>query len=196
MSLFTTLRVALVTAALSVPAFGQVQAFGGDAPRMAATRMLFDAQFNALGMACIQYGAPPWKAEYDSKLESLKGQSLRLGKDFWTTLNTSCPLTIGGVQVAAGNYYLGLKCDAEGKFSLLVLDAATANKEKWAPFNTAPWKPAYTCPLTHTAIETEAAALKMSLTGDGKEPTAMTFTLQWGKHQLAAPVKAEIAAAK
>ncbi|MBM4015002.1 MAG: DUF2911 domain-containing protein [Planctomycetes bacterium] len=194
MSVLSLVRTALVTAALAVPAFGQVQAFGGDAPRAAATRMLFGPNFTPQGMLCIQYGAPGWKAEYDAQFDQIKGQNLRLGKDFWTTFNTSCALTIGGVEVAAGAYYLGLKCDAEGKFSLLLLDAKTADAGKQAPWTGATWTPAYTCPLTKTATETEAAVMKMSLAGNGQVAHEMTFTLNWGKHQLAAPIVAKIAA--
>jgi hypothetical protein len=189
----STLRTLFVAAALAAPSFGQVQAFGGDAPRAAATRMLFGPNFSPQGMLCIQYGAPAWKAEYDSQLDKIKGQNLRLGKDFWTTFNSSCALTIGGVDVAAGAYYLGLKCDAEGKWSLLLLDAAKADAAKQAPWTGATWQPAYTCPLTKTATEAEAATMKMSLSGNGQTAIEMNFTLNWGKHQLAAPITAKIA---
>ncbi len=194
MSLISSLRTVLVAAALAAPAFGQVQAFGGDAPRAAATRMLFGQNFTPHGMLCIQYGAPAWKAEYDTQFEKIKGQNLRLGKDFWTTFNSSCALSIGGVEVAAGAYYVGLKCDAEGKFSLLLLDVKSADDAKQAPWTGATWKPAYTCPLTKSVTETEAAVMKMSLAGNGQAATEMTFTLNWGKHQLAAPIVAKIAA--
>src|SRR5262245_56274783 len=105
---------ALAVAALALPASQsqQLQAFGGNSPRMAATRLCFDQQLR--GMICVQYGQPTWKAEYDGMLEKLKGKQLRLGKDFWTTFNTTVALDVGGTAVPAGAYYLGLTCGADG----------------------------------------------------------------------------------
>src|SRR6185436_12892626 len=88
MLLTSAFRAAIVVAALVLPA-QELQVFGGTAPRMAATRLFFGPQFSLKGMVCVQYGQPTWKPEYDAKLESLKGKNLRLGKDFWTTFNTS-----------------------------------------------------------------------------------------------------------
>lgn len=196
MSLLSTIRIAFLAAALATPAFSQVHAFGGDAPRMAATRILVSGQnFTPVGMVCVQYGQPTWSAAHQAELDSAKGKQFRLGKDYWTTLNTSCALTIGGVKVAAGSYYLGLKADAEGAFHLLVISSATADAKKWAPWTDAEWKADFTCPLARTAIETEAAVMKMSLVGKAEAPAEMTFSIQWGKHQLAAPVVAELSAA-
>ena len=197
MSLLSTIRIAFLAAAIATPAFSQVQAFGGDAPRMAATRMLLASpNFAPVGLVCIQYGQPAWSAEHQAKLDAMKGENARLGKDYWTTLNTSCALTIGGTKVAAGSYYLGLKVDAEGAFHLLVISSATADAKKWAPWSGAELKADFTCPLTRTATATEAALLKISLGEVKKEaPAEMTFSIQWGKHQLAAPVVAELPAA-
>jgi DUF2911 family protein len=43
-----------------------------------------------------------------------KGKTWRLGKDFWTVLDTNVPLKIAGKEVAAGTYYLGLFRSADG----------------------------------------------------------------------------------
>ncbi len=191
MSFTNLFRIAFLAAALAVPAQAQVKAFGGTAPRAAATRIFFTD--HCVGMVCVQHGTPEWKAEYDGMLGTLKGKSLRLGKDFWTTLNTSVELTIGETTVAAGSYYLGLKCDAEGNFHLLVMKQDTADKAGWVPFMEDAWKADYTLAMKHTTGEKSADKMTMELNVDPKDPASMTFQISWGKHVLAMPVKAHLA---
>lgn len=196
MSFLASLRVAFVAVVALVPASAQdqqVKVFGGNAPRMAATKILFGP--SGAGLICVQYGQPLWKAEFDTQLESMKGHNIRLGKDFWTTLNTSVGLTIGGTKVPAGSYYLGLKNDAEGKLHLAVLDAATADKAGVGPWAGDEWKVAYTCPFEKKAGEKQVDALTIDLAHDANAPTKMTLSIAWGKHLLSAPVEVQYGAA-
>src|SRR5262249_9103176 len=115
MLLTSTLRAAVAGSAIVLAAFAppspqtqqahqapqgqqgqQIQAFGGTAPRMAATRLFFAPQFQLKGMVCAQYGQPAWKAEYDGMLDKLKGKQLRLGEDFWATFNKTVRPDRGG----------------------------------------------------------------------------------------------------
>ncbi len=194
MSLLATLRVAVVAATLVAPSLAEVQVFGGPAARMAATEIFWDN--GPVGMVCVQYGQPAWKAEYDTMLDTLKGKQLRLGKDFWTTLNSSVALTIGETKVEAGSYYLALKCDAEGAFHLLLLKAEAADKQGFAPFVPDAMKADYTCPMKRTATETSVDKMTMDFATDEKDTSRMTFTVAWGKHLLSVPVQVHLAAAK
>jgi len=196
MSFLASLRVAVVAVVALVPASAepqqQPQVFGGNAPRMSATKILFGNAGAA--MICVQYGQPPWKAEYDTMLTTMKGKNIRLGKDFWTTMNTSVALTIGGTKVPAGSYYLGLKNDAEGKLHLAVLDAVAADKAGAGPFMPDGWKVDYTCPLEMTASEKQVDLLTFDLPHDPKTPTNMTLSIAWGKHLLTAAVEVQYGA--
>jgi hypothetical protein len=180
------LTSSLLALSLATPAVAQLQVFGGEAPRMAATRIFWDN--GPVGMVCIQYGQPEWKAEYDGMLGKLVGQSLRLGKDFWTTLNTSCALTVGGTKIPAGSYYLGLKCDEDGGFHLLVLRAEPADAKGWAPFMPEQWQPDFAIAMKKDKVAESAAKMAIALGGGEKSPTALTLSIQWGTHRLSAPV--------
>lgn len=197
MLLTSAFRAALVVAALALPAPQpapqEVQVFGGSAPRMAATRLFFGLQFSLKGMICVQYGQPTWKAEYDAMLDKLKGKQLRLGKDFWTTFNTSVELDVGGTKVPAGAYYLGLTCDAKGDFSLAFLKAEAADKAGYGPFLPDAWKIDYTAAMKHGTVEKSADLMTMDLNVDEKDKLGLIFVVSWGKHTLSVPVKATLA---
>ncbi|MCC6784974.1 MAG: DUF2911 domain-containing protein [Planctomycetes bacterium] len=185
-------RAALLAAALALPALAQVQAFGMNSERAASTRV-FMAN-GAYSFVCVQYGQPMWKDSYDAMAETMKGTVGRLGKDFWTTFNTSIALNVGGADVAPGAYYLAIACDKEGKWSLLVIDAVTADKHGWNPLSGDALKAVATCPLTKGVAEDSVEKLSIDISGQSKEPTAFTFNVAWGTHTLTAPVTAKIAA--
>ena len=83
-----------------------IGAFGGETPdERASTRVLYwdSAKDSAAGEFAIDYGRPVWKSEYDdgTKFDAMtKGKLWRMGKDFWTVLDTSLPLKFSGKEVA------------------------------------------------------------------------------------------------
>ena len=85
---------------------------------------------SAAGEFSIHYGRPVWKKEYEdaAKFDGMtKGKTWRLGKDFWTVLDTNLPLKIGEKEIASGSYYLGLFRSADGAtWSLAFIDPAKA----------------------------------------------------------------------
>lgn len=184
----------LLATSLAVPAFAQIQVFGGNGERAASTKIFWDN--GPVGMVCVQYGQPEWKDEYDSMLPKLKGKQHRLGKDFWTTFNTSVPVTIGQTKVEPGSYYLGLKVDADGGFHLLVLDAKNSDKQGWAPFIADAWKADYTVAMTKGETDTVAEKLAIELAAAGDDVTNMTFRIHWGMHTVTAPFVAHLATKK
>jgi hypothetical protein len=185
------IRIATATLALSVLATAQAKVYGPDEaqPRMATTKLVLDESqgYKMLAAACIQYGSPEWKPEYDGMADKAKGKSLRLGKDFWTTMNTTATLTVGGTRVPAGNYYLGLHCDDKGSFHLAVIDAKTANTNGWTPWMANEWKPDYTCALTHS--KGKETVKHLSITLQGEDASQLNLKLAWGGHELTAPVQ-------
>lgn len=184
------IRIALASLVLSALVPAQAKLYGGNGEdRKACTKLMLDeAQgYKMLGGVCIQYGTPTWKAEYDAMADQAKGKSLRLGKNFWTTLNTSMTLAIGDTKVAPGAYYLGLHCDEKGNFHLLVLDAKTADSKAWAPYNSSEWQAAYTCPMKHGTSKETVETLSISI--NGEDPAALELEIAWGGHTLKAPMQ-------
>jgi Protein of unknown function (DUF2911) len=87
-----------------------IQVFGGQPDERASTRILYETD-KAIGEFAIDYGRPVWKKEYEDPAifdKMTRGKVWRLGKDFWTTLDTSLPLRIAGREVSIGYYYLGV----------------------------------------------------------------------------------------
>lgn len=183
----------LASAFLADRASAQLQVFGGDAERMSSTRIFWDN--GPAGMICVQYGQPTWKAEYDGMVDSAKGKKLRLGKDFWTTFNTSVALQLGDSNVAAGSYYLGLECDDKGAFHLLLLNAEKSDKAGYTPFMPDQWKADYSVALTHDA-DADETVQKLQITFVGEDPNAMTLKLAWGTHSMTASMKAKVGGSK
>jgi tetratricopeptide (TPR) repeat protein len=79
----------------------------------------------------LDYGPVPWNDKYDAVVgsEKFRGKKWRLGSDFWTSLDTSMPLTIGGVSIPVGYYYLTLT-QLTDNLVLGVHDAAEVKKQR------------------------------------------------------------------
>ena len=184
--LLTSLAAAVC---LALPATAQkVQVFGGKQERAATTAILFGE--NILAGMSIVYGQPLWKDSYDQMLDKLKGKTNRLGKDWWTTFTTSVDIELGGAKIEAGSYVLAIRCDAEGKFHLVGMDAGKAMKKGLMPFGPQDWTPDFTAPLElhKGALAESVEKLEMELTVDGEDASKGAFAMSWGKHKLTAPV--------
>ena len=168
-----------------------VQAYAQTTPRM-STRIAWFSRTGSPGQLCIQYGQPTWKSDYDSKLDQAKGKSLRLGSDFWTSLDTSVDLTIGGTAVPAGQWYLGLACSDDGQWSLMVMEAAKVREHKADAFVTQRLKAKIQAPLRHAAAEQQTDKLSIELTDEPGKVGHGALRIAWGKHQLTAPIVADL----
>lgn len=172
-------------AVLAVPALPGIQVFGGPGERGATTLVFFGEM--PLGMVGIQYGRPAWSDDYDARLNEVRGQDLRLGKDNWTTMNTDVDLTLADESIPAGVYFLGLRCDDEGEFQLLAFEASAATARKAVPFIPPQWGDAdVVIPLEHEKTERRHETMSMSLASDADEPAKITLTIGWGPHELTA----------
>ncbi|GAB4149744.1 MAG: hypothetical protein Fur0037_18120 [Planctomycetota bacterium] len=174
----------------------QVQVFGGPGARRASTYLAFGKDFEIKAGICIQHGQPVWKPEYDDEeafqgfLDTYRGKLLRLGKDWWTTFDTTAAVGIGGTEIPAGSYYLGLSYHKDGTFRLAVIDAATAMKNKEMPFVPERWTVAYEAPLEFrkNASEETVKDMTIDLIANDRDPSRATFQVAWGRHRLVAGV--------
>ena len=199
--MFAKLNAAVLTVALSASAvFGQgVQVFGGPDPdRKSSSVFMLDETFTPKAGAAIDYSAPEWKDEYNDMLDTLKGKDARLGKNWWTSLSTMSACEIGGAKIEAGSYFLGLRCDKDGNFHLLVLPAAENLKAKAAPWMPDTWKSGIACKLTFAkdSLKESVAKMQIEITADAKQPSSGKLAIRWGKHELSAPVVLHLAGAK
>jgi hypothetical protein len=123
-----------------------------------------------------------------------KGSNQRLGKNWWTSLETYAALDIGGAKIPAGNYYLGIHVDAQGKFYLLVIDAKTAIAKSYTPFMPQDWQTDIKVPLTlaRNSLKEVAQKMEIELSADKAKPASGKFAIRWGKHELSAPVTFQI----
>jgi hypothetical protein len=186
---FPLLTQALAALCLTVPVAAQKVTATGASTMRAETRIVaFTEDFTKFAMASLTYGQPEWKAEYDAQIDSLKGKTNRLGKDWFTTLITSSELELGGVKIAPGSYIVGVHVDAEGKFALALMDSTKAMQQKVNPFTD--WKPEITVPVTMGKGNAPESVQKMTMTFEAKptdEGGKGTLTIAWGKHALSCP---------
>ena len=87
-----------------------MQVFQITTPRESA-RVAWFTRNGSPGQIAIDYTPVKWQEKYDAMVSSDKmmGRKWRLGADFWTSLDTSVDLVIGGTEIPAGYYYLTLE---------------------------------------------------------------------------------------
>jgi len=198
------LALAFAASALfSSSAIAQVQSMGGPDTARQASWVIFAEMTNGFtphGAVSINYSQPEWKDSYDAVLASGKfnGTAQRLGKNWWTSLDTTVALEIGGTKIEAGSYYLGIQVDKDGKMGLMVIDAKSSNQHGWLPFVAAQWKAVAVAPLELKKDAHKESQLKMliAISADKADTSKGTFSIRWGKHELVAPVAFHLAAKK
>lgn len=175
----------LVLAAISAQ---DTMTFAQSAPRMATRISFWGKDFTPLGQACIQFAQPVWKAEYDQMVDKVKGKNLRLGSDFWTSLDANVDMTISGVAVAAGQWYLAMHCSEKGEWSLLLIDPAAIRAKKMDAFQSSSVEAKLSAPLTESRLESSADKLTIELKEVKDTLGAGTLVVTWGTHKLSAPI--------
>jgi hypothetical protein len=190
--------LAAACAAASLASFlpAQIQVFGGNQDQRANSMLVYFSDKPEGGIA-ITYGQPEWKAEYDAMAEKAKGQRFRLGKNWWSTFDTSARLEFGKTTIPAGSYFVGLECDKEGNFQLLLLNAHRAMVQNEMPFTPKTWKVDHTIPMTFEkgALTESVKKLTIDLKAPKDDPTQVSLTITWGTHRLTANAKAHLGGA-
>lgn len=182
---------------LSLPATGTVVSLRNGTmvyvPERHALRCVFFGVDNVSGSYSIDYGAPAWSAEYDSKFDELTlGKRFRFGKDQWTSLDASCPLTIGKTEVKPGLYYCAMERTKKGDFALVLLDSTEIRKSRLDPFASAQTKGGVAIPLDHSSGQDASARLSITIEKDAQNEKQQTLTISFGPHRLTALVKARV----
>jgi hypothetical protein len=159
----------------------------------AMTRVVYFGDAGVSGEYAIEYGKPDWKAEYEKGWDAMtRGKRLRLGKDWWTTLNTFCPLVMEKVEVKPGEYFLALECSDKGEWSLVALDPEPLRKQKFDAFGSEQTKGGTKIPMKHEEVKESAAELSIQFVADPKDSQKQSLQIRFGKHQLSVPVQPKL----
>ena len=187
---FTTLFLAAAAAA-------QVQAFPMAGQRASTGLFYFDRKARTSpGQIFIHFGQPAWKEGHEKVVTGDKAAKLRLGKDWWTTLDATMPLTIGGTKVPAGIYYLGLSKLEKDKWQLMLLDPKEVRKQKKGPHQTAQLTAKLSIDLIYRRLGKLTDKLEISIKASKSDPRIGSLGIHWGNHFLRAQVEVEFGAKK
>jgi hypothetical protein len=186
---------------LALPTVAQQQAapdiggYGGGLDERGSARVLYwnNKTDGPEGQLAIDYGRPGWKKEYEdpAKFDGMtKGKVWRMGKDFWTTLDTSLPLNISGKAVPPGYYYLGLRRSADGgQWSLAFLDPVKVRAARLDGFVIDRAGVEFDAPVKVEKSAEIADKLTITLAYAEETPTRVTLKLAWGNLAMTAPVE-------
>ncbi len=160
------------------------RAFGNSTARR-STRVAYFTNTGCAGELAIDYGPVDWAAKLDEQIASgkLDGQRWRLGRDYWTTLDNSIPMTFGDVTVPAGHWYL-VATKSGDAYTLLCLDSAAVRAQKLDAFQSNQTKGGIAIPMTHSSTRSSEAQLHIELTTDGNDDHQGDLTIGFGPHQL------------
>jgi hypothetical protein len=201
----TRMMLAMVCLSMALPLAAQqtakpaIVAEDGPMEERGGARVLYwDTKLDtSAGQFAIEYGRPDWKKDYEdpAKFDAMtKGKVWRMGKNFWTLLDTSLPLTISGKSVAPGYYYIGLRRSADGaNWSLAFLDPAPLRAARSDGFLVNKAKMAFEVPVKVEPSKEIVGKLAIALMYEEKTPTHVTFKLAWGNFTATAPIEVSLA---
>lgn len=192
------LLLLLIVGAAAQQAKPTIVAEGGSPDDRASARVLYwntkaDA---AAGQFAIDYGRPVWKKAYEdsAKFDAMtKGKVWRMGSNFWTVLDTSLPLKIGGKKVGVGEYYLGLRRSADGEhWSLAFVDPAKVRRTRLDGFEINKASVEFEAPVSLDKASESAEKLTITLTYAKESPKNVTLKVAWGTLALSAPIEVSV----
>jgi len=197
------LRLCMAFVFVAAGALGQqpksvIVAEGGTPDDRASARVLYwnTKADSAAGEFAIDYGRPVWKKEYEdpAKFDAMtKGKVWRMGSNFWTVLDTSLPLKIGGKRVGVGSYYLGLRRSADGaSWSLAFIDPAQVRRARLDGFEVGKAAVGFEAPMTVEKASSPVENLTITLSYPKEQPKKVTLKVAWGNMVLTAPIEVTV----
>lgn len=149
------------------------------------------------GQLAIEYGRPEWKKTYEDPAEfdkMTKGKVWRMGKNFFTLLDTSLPLKISGRTIAPGYYFLGLRRSADGaSWSMAFMDPSKVRAARLDGFVIDKAHVEFEVPVKMEKSKDIAGKLAITLPYPEATPTHVTFRLAWGNFIATAPIEVSLA---
>ncbi len=153
------------------------------------TRIFYWFGPDSAGQVAIDFGRPRWQPAYASFLDQPAGRRWRFGENFWTTLDTNIPLTLGGVDVAVGQYYCMLVNTKESGPQLVLLDPADARKRRLDAFEADKTAGGLSIPLQASKADAPSAELDVELSVDAAAKDTGALSIRFGPHVLRAALR-------
>lgn len=195
----------LAASAILLATAGQAQqtrptivAEGGEPDGYASARILYwnRKTDSAAGQFAINYGRPTWKKVYEDPAQFdplTKGKVWRMGSNFWTNLDTQLSLNIGGKEVPAGYYYVGLHRSPDGsQWNLAFIDPAAVRQAHLDAFQIEKAQVKFEAPMSIAKAEGRPATLTITLSHPKDDIKNVTLRVAWGTLALTAPVKVQV----
>ncbi len=175
-----------------------IVAEGGSVDDYASTRVLYwNPQANAAaGQFAINYGRPVWRKDYEdaAKFDPMtKGKVWRMGKNFWSMLETDLPLNIGGKEIQPGSYCLGLyRSDDGAEWSLAFIDPAKVRHMHLDAFDILKAPVDFKAPMSVSKSDKPVEKLTITLSHPTDKIQDVTMHLAWGNMHLTAPIQVTV----
>jgi hypothetical protein len=152
------------------------------------SRVVMFAGRGSVGGASVSYGQPAWHAKYDQMIKEPKYENhrWRLGKDEWTTLDTSVAMQLGDQELQAGIYYLTL-ARRGSDFVLAALEPKNVHKHTIDPYMAHLTTGGTEVVLTHEKVDEVADTLEIDLVQKAGTQGAGDLVIRFGPHKLSAP---------
>jgi len=176
----------------------KIVAEGGTPDDRASARVLYwNTQTNAAaGQFVIDYGRPVWKKEYEdpAKFDAMtRGKIWRMGSNFWSSLDTQLPLSIGGKKVPVGFYYLGLHRSEEGsEWSLVFIDPGRIRKGRLDAFQIEKAPVEFEALVSIAKAETQTEKLTITLSHPENDIRHVIMRIAWGNLALSAAIEVAV----
>lgn len=154
-----------------------------------STRIFYWGQSNSAGQVEIDYGVPVYQPAYAQFLTQPSGQRWRFGQDFWTRLDTNLDLTIGGVKLPAGYYYLALENTKEDGVRMIALDPTEIRKKKLDAYEAPRTSGGIAIPLIQGETPNPSGRLAIALSVDRAKEDVGELEIVFGPHRFTADLK-------
>jgi hypothetical protein len=189
-------RIAIALLLSALPALAEIGSFQNNkGERLEVSMGVYDAtsreDFNIIGFLSIGHGQPVWKEEYDEGFDRMtKGHVWRYGMNGFATFDCNVPVKVGGQEIPAGVYYVGIGRTEDDKWTLVFIDPKAAHEKKITPFPNLDKAPrAFEAPITHEKWDGVKAEKLSTRIEKGKTHGTGTLNITWGSHKLSAPLE-------
>jgi hypothetical protein len=164
-----------------------VQGYKQYAERNASRVAWWTPTFESKGEIFVQSEPVAWKADYDKLVGGLTaGRRVRLGGNFWTTLDISLPATIGGTKVEPGYYYVLAEKGEGDSWNLVLLDYKRAHEKKLDAYMSEGVEGGLVCSTVYTKGDVED---EMTIDfGQNRETKTFSLDVAFGPHKISAEI--------
>lgn len=149
-----------------------------------SARTAFFRDGGVIGQIAVDYGSAKWSSELQRAFDATAvGERVRLGSNFWTTLDTHVPVAIGDVELEPDAYYCALQRGEGEVWNLVLMPSDAVRRERKDAFFSHETRGGHLVPMARVEAAEPSADLTITLVpNDAADEVALTITL--GPHEL------------